>query len=61
MHKNYRHLRSGAANRCSVCSGRFGLIRHYSWGTPLCCKRCVEQFRARREADRKWLCLPRAA
>jgi hypothetical protein len=61
MRNNFRHLRNGSTKHCPICSGRFGLIRHYYWQTPLCSKRCVDQFRARREADRKWLCLPCAA
>ena len=47
-------LGSGGA-RCSVCDGRFGLVRHYAWQTPLCSKRCVDHFRARRASDRNWL------
>jgi hypothetical protein len=61
MRSNSRHLRNGAAKHCPICSGRFGLIRHYCWRTPLCSKKCVDQFKARREADRIWLCLPCAA
>jgi hypothetical protein len=48
-------LRSGRAARCAVCDGKFGLVRHYSWRTPLCSKKCVERFRARRESDRNWV------
>lgn len=48
-------LRNGRATRCAVCNGRFGLIRHYSWRTPLCSKKCVDRFRARREADGNWV------
>jgi hypothetical protein len=48
-------LRHGKATRCAVCDCKFGLIRHYSWRTPLCSKRCVDRFRARRESDRNWL------
>ena len=48
-------LRSGRAARCAVCDGKFGLVRHYSWRTPLCSKKCVECFRARRESDRNWV------
>jgi hypothetical protein len=55
---NPRHLREGGANRCPVCDGRFGLIRHYSYRTGLCSKECADQFRARRETDRKWLSWP---
>ena len=42
-------------SRCAVCDGRFGLIRHYSWRTPLCSRKCVDCFRARRESDRNLL------
>ena len=48
-------LRSGRAARCAVCDGKFGLVRHYSWRTPLCSKKCVDRFRARRASDRNWL------
>ena len=48
-------LRHGKATRCAVCNGKFGLIRHYSWRSPLCSKTCVDRFRARRESDRNWL------
>ena len=46
--------------RCAVCDGKFGLIRHYSWRTPLCSKKCVDRFKARRQSDSKWLPLLRA-
>jgi hypothetical protein len=45
----------GRATRCAVCEGRFGLVRHYSWRTALCSKKCVNRLRARRESDRSWL------
>ena len=48
-------LRSCSAARCAVCDGKFGLVRHYSWRTPLCSKKCVDRFRTRRESDRNWL------
>jgi hypothetical protein len=48
-------LRHGKATRCAVCGGKFGLIRHYSWRTSLCSKRCVDRFRARRESDCNWV------
>src|ERR1700748_3413883 len=48
-------LRSGRAARCAVCDGKFGLVRHYSWRTPLCSKKCIDRFRARRESDRNWV------
>jgi len=46
---------NGAAKRCAICEGKFGLVRHYSWRTALCSKRCADRFRARRDGDRKWL------
>jgi len=48
-------LRHGRATRCAVCDRRFGLVRYYSWRTPLCSRKCVDRFRARREGDRNWL------
>jgi hypothetical protein len=47
--------RSDRAARCAVCDGKFGLVRHYSWRTPLCSKKCVDRFRTRRASDRSWL------
>src|SRR5712675_807251 len=41
------NLRRGKAKRCVVCDGKFGLIRYYSWRTPLCSKKCVDRFKAR--------------
>jgi hypothetical protein len=61
MHNNSTQLRVGATKRCPICDGRFGLVRHYSWRTALCSKKCVDRFRARQEADRKWLSWLRAA
>jgi hypothetical protein len=48
-------LRHRKATRCAVCDGKFGLVRHYSWRTPLCSKTCVDRFRTRRESARNWL------
>jgi hypothetical protein len=60
MRNNTQHLRDGATKRCPICDGRFGLIRRYSWRTALCSKSCVDRFKERQEADRKWLsCLAR--
>ena len=50
-----------SSKRCAVCDGKFGLIRHYSWRTPLCSKKCVDRFKARRQSDSKWLPRLRAA
>ena len=41
--------------RCTVCGGRFGLVRYYSWQTAICSKRCAGRLMARRESDRRWL------
>src|SRR5215813_5495595 len=46
---------SGKARRCAVCDGKFGLVRHYSWRTQLCSRKCVDRFRARRQSDRNWI------
>jgi len=48
-------LRSDKPTRCAVCERKFGLVRHYSWRTPLCSKGCVDRFTARRDGDRNWL------
>ena len=46
---------SGRATRCAVCDGKFGLVRHYWRRTPLCSRKCVDRFRARRASDCNWL------
>jgi hypothetical protein len=48
-------LRHGRATRW--CDGKFGLVRYYSWRTPLCSKKCVDRFKTRRESDRNWVWL----
>ena len=48
-------LGSGRTARCAVCDGKFCLVRYYSWQTPLCSKKCVDRFRARRASDCNWL------
>jgi hypothetical protein len=55
MRNTPQYVCNGAANRCAICDGKFGLIRHYSWRTALCSKKCAERFKARREDDHKWL------
>jgi hypothetical protein len=47
--------RHESCTRCAVCDGKFGLVRHYVWRTPLCSRVCVDRFRFRREGDRVWL------
>jgi hypothetical protein len=61
MRNSPQHHRNGAANRCAVCAGKFGLIRHYSWRTSLCSRKCVDRFKSREEADRRWLLRIQAA
>jgi hypothetical protein len=53
--KPERSERGPAVKGCAVCGAKFGLIRYYSWRTPLCSKKCLDRFRARRERDRLWL------
>ena len=48
-------VKRGKATRCSVCDGKFGLVRHYSWRTALCSRRCLDRLRSREESDRRWL------
>jgi hypothetical protein len=55
MPNDSESLGSGRAARCAVCDRKFGLIRHYSWRTQLCSKKCVDRFRARREGGRNWV------
>ena len=54
-------LRSDRDARCAACDGKFGLVRHYSWRTALCSKKCVDRFKARRASDCNWLACFRAA
>jgi hypothetical protein len=42
-------------NSCAECGAKFGLIRHYSWRTSVCSKRCLDRFKLHRERDRRWL------
>lgn len=53
MSYRLERLGSDKARRCAVCEGKFGLVRHYSWRTPLCSRRCVDRVKARRESDHK--------
>jgi hypothetical protein len=55
MSNRSESLRSGRTARCTVCDGKFGLVRHYSWRTQLCSKKCVDRFRVRGESDRNWV------
>ncbi len=55
MRNSSQYLWNGAAKRCAICDGKFGLIRYYSWRTALCSKKCADRFKARQEDDRRWL------
>jgi hypothetical protein len=61
MRSTSQLFRNGAATRCPICDGKFGLVRQYSCRTALCSKKCVVRFTLRQEADRKWLSLLRTA
>jgi hypothetical protein len=43
------------AMRCAVCGGKFGLVRHYSWRTSLCSRKCVDRLKARRQSAFNWM------
>ena len=54
--RNHLQFRRGeATNRCAICDRSFGLVRHYSWRTALCSRKCVDRFKSRKENDRRWL------
>jgi hypothetical protein len=55
MRNSHQYRSNGAAKRCAICEGKFGLIRHYSWRTAFCSKKCADRFKARREDDRRFL------
>jgi len=55
MRSSPQHPWNGAAKRCAICEGKFGLIRYYTWRTALCSKKCADRFKARREDDRRFL------
>jgi hypothetical protein len=55
MPNSSQYPRNGAAKRCVICNGKFGLVRYYTWRTALCSKKCREQFKCRQEGDRRWL------
>ena len=55
MPNPFQDARHGTPMRCAVWDGPFGLIRYYSWRTPLCSKKCVERLKVRCNESRKWL------
>lgn len=52
--QNSSHIHDSSVKRCAICGGKFGLIRHYYWRTPVCSEKCVERFKTRRKADQDW-------
>jgi len=46
-------------NRCSNCSGKFGLVSYHHWGLRFCRKACKDAFLAKTVKDharmRRWL------
>jgi hypothetical protein len=61
MRNSPQYLRDDPAKRCAICDGKFGLVRHYSWRTALCSKKCADRFKARQDGDLRWLRRLRAA
>jgi hypothetical protein len=55
MRNTSQYSWNGAAKRCAICGGKFGLIRYYSWRTALCSKKCADRFKTRQDGDRRWL------
>jgi hypothetical protein len=55
MFNNSQHLRDSASQRCSICGGKFGLVRYYSWRTAFCSRKCTDRFKTRQDGDRRWL------
>jgi hypothetical protein len=55
MRSSPRYCCNGAAKRCAICDGQFGLIRYYSWRATLCSKKCADHFKVRQDGDRRWL------
>jgi hypothetical protein len=55
MRNGFQCLSNSAAKRCAICDGKFGLVRHYSWRTAFCSKKCADRFKTRREDDRRFL------
>ncbi len=56
-----RQLQRSRAKRCAICDGKFGLVRYYCSRTPLCSRKCVDHFKARRDNDTRWLWRVRVA
>jgi hypothetical protein len=61
MRKSSQHAHHDTGRCCAMCGGKFGLVRYYCWQTALYSHKCVDRFKARREADHTWLRWLRAA
>jgi hypothetical protein len=55
MFKSANDTRQTNGHRCSVCCGKFGLVRHYTRGRGVCSRKCRERLRMRRANYIKWL------
>ena len=55
MPGSFEGVKQRRTQRCVICDGGFGLIRYYTWRTPLCSKKCVDRFRARQRSNRNWI------
>jgi hypothetical protein len=55
MFSSSRSVQNRVAQRCAICEGKFGLVRHYSWRTAVCSRNCAHRLKARRADDRRWL------
>jgi hypothetical protein len=55
MFNSSQNLRHNQAKCCALCDRKFGLVRYYSWRTPLCSRKCVDRFKARQARDHDWL------
>jgi hypothetical protein len=52
----HSNLWKSGMNCCTVCGGKFGLVRYYTWrNAGLCSKRCRSRFRTREVDGLKWL------
>jgi hypothetical protein len=55
MRDSSQNICNGATKRCSICDGKFGLVRHYSFRAAFCSRKCADRFKTRQEGDHRWL------
>jgi hypothetical protein len=55
MLKSSHDPRRTNGQRCAVCRGKFGLVRHYTRGTGVCSRKCRGRLRMRQSNYIKWL------